>query len=201
MTVEAKAPLEAFLAEVRRGLAGLSAEETQEVLRELRSHVLDRVGEDASADAISAALSALGDARELARLNLACRLAARGAERQNPWALLRLTARVARVSLGGLAALVLSLFGYLFAVAWILVALAKPIVPRHVGLWIPADPMSAFSFVLGVTSREAHGTELLGWWIIPVGLILGAAAARLTFRYSRWSLRRLARPVITLPMA
>ena len=35
------------------------------------------------------------------------------------------------------------------------------------------------------------GDELLGWWIVPLGLLIGAGLFLLTTRFGLWGLRRL----------
>ncbi|HWF00333.1 MAG TPA: hypothetical protein VG248_11095 [Caulobacteraceae bacterium] len=177
--------LDNWLADMRRRLAGLSAAESQEVIAELRSHVLDRAagGDEAS---IRAALAGLGEPADLARLNLAARLTARSGAA--PWRILSRIGVMARVSVGGFWALIVSVVGYSLAAAWLLVAALKPVLPKEVGLW-----RGPGSFVLGVADHHGPGAELMGWWVIPVGLALGLLLAFGTWRHGRWSLRRLAR--------
>ena len=199
--------LDEYLNEVRGALAALSATDIDETLRELRSHVLDRAGSDLPADGVAAALAALGEPAILARMNALAILASEGAARRTPWGVLNFIGRVARLSLGGMLALLVSVSGYGLAAAWIIAAVVKPFAPGQVGLWVPEthawaktdlkpgpthDP-HAYSLVLGVSKTYPHGQELLGWWIIPIGLILGVLTGWLTYRYGRWSLRRLAR--------
>lgn len=66
---------------------------------------------------------------------------------------------------GGLAAL----FLYLFAASFALVAVAKLIVPAKVGAWHSAHAISA-----GITVPPAGTHELLGYWIVPIAIVLGA---------------------------
>jgi hypothetical protein len=35
--------------------------------------------------------------------------------------------------------------------------------------------------------------ELLGWWIVPIGIVLGAGLYLLTIRFGRWGIRHLRR--------
>jgi len=190
--------LDAYLAQLRRDLRGLSPEEAEETIRELRSHVLDRADAELSPGSVAAALAALGDPTALARLNAAARTAARGAGRRSPWGLLGAIAQVARISLGGAWALLISLAGYALAASWILTAIAKPFAPDHVGLWRLSDAADDLTFSLGRTTN-LHGHELLGWWIIPLGLLIGLLIGYATYGFGRWSLRRLARPTRSLP--
>ena len=179
--------LDAWLAEVRRYLSPLSRGEAEEVIAELRSHLLDRTQGSADAPDMGAALQAMGEPRELARMNIAARLAARpGAA---PWRILARIGTLARVSLGGFWAFLVSLTGYAFAVSWLLVAAVKPFLPNDVGLWRRGG--ERFSLTLGLMNHPPAGAELMGWWIIPVGLLMGPLLAFATWHYGRWSLRRL----------
>jgi len=195
MTIPDGSPqLDAYLEQVRRQLRGLPRPEAEETVRELRSHVLDRTSGDLSPASLQPALAALGDPGDLARLNATARVAARGAHSRSPWTIFATIARLARISLGGACALFVSLFGYMIAGAWILAAVVKPFWPGHVGLWRLKDAHDAYAFSLGVVSKAPAAVELLGWWIIPIGLVVGPAVGFCTFLYGRWSLRRLARP-------
>jgi hypothetical protein len=67
---------------------------------------------------------------------------------------------------GGLAALTL----YMIAGSLALIAVAKPIVPDQVGAW-----KGAHVFSMGITEAppgDVH--EVLGYWIIPIAIVLGA---------------------------
>ncbi len=56
-----------------------------------------------------------------------------------------------------------------------LLALLKPFFPRYTGLWVGPGEFS-FSFRMGATMTNPASPvrELLGWWLIPVCLVLGA---------------------------
>ena len=180
--------LDTWLADVRRHLGPLSRSESEEVIAELRSHLIDRTQGSTDTSEMGAALKAMGDPRELARLNIAARLAARpGAA---PWRILARIGTLARVSLGGFWAFLVSLTGYALAASWLLVAVVKPFLPSDVGLWRRGG--ETFSLTLGLMNHRPAGAELMGWWIVPVGLLVGPLLAFATWRYGRWSLRRLA---------
>ena len=71
-----------------------------------------------------------------------------------------------------------------------LAAVRKPMAPDRVGLWqLGAD---TYSLRLGF-GQPAAGRELLGWWIVPIGLLAGAACLWLTTRLGRRAIHRLRR--------
>jgi hypothetical protein len=68
-------------------------------------------------------------------------------------------------------------------------ALLKPFAPDRVGLWIQDAPDGP-DISLGIT-RSPAGPEILGWWSIPIGLLLGAGLLFVTWRFSLTAVRRL----------
>jgi len=185
--------LDAWIGQVRTALRGLPPEDVDDIARELSSHAIERAG-GAGADAASmtAALDALGSPRELAGLYLGERLAADMGRAGSPWQVLGAVWRLTGLSADAAFVLAGSLAGYALAAVFLLTALAKPIWPSRVGLWRLPTTDGDLSVSLG---RSLHpiGQELLGWWIVPLGLLLGAALAFLTWRFGLAGVRRLGR--------
>jgi hypothetical protein len=186
------AHLDVYLDQVRRNLRGLSEADTAETIAELRSHVLDKVEGDPSPAKVEAAIDALGSPREVARLNLAERTVARMDADRSLLAVPRAIGRLATLSLYGFFAFMVSLIGYAFGAALMLTAVAKPFAPRHVGLWKMPGAPDDFTYTLGVVSDAPPAHELLGWWIIPIGLFVGALTLWLTWRFGVFSVRLMA---------
>lgn len=192
---QGQAHLDTYLAQVHRHLGGLSDAEARETLAELRSHVLDRTEGQLSPAAVEAAIAALGSPREVARLNVTERVASALETDRSALSVLRATGRLASLSLNGLFVFLVSLTGYGLAAGFLLTAMVKPFAPNRAGLWRLADPKDDYSFSLGVVSHAPQAQELLGWWIIPIGLVAGALLAYLTWRFGVFSVRRMARGV------
>jgi hypothetical protein len=190
-------PLETYLQMVRDHLRSLSPEDTAEIIRELRSHVLDRVNGDLSDATIAATLTRLGDPREIARINLRMRVAAVAVGHPRPLTVARTIARLAAIGGKGFLIFILSLTGYAFAGCWLLTALAKPFAPDRVGLWLLPDPTGDLSLSLGRIGAGAGAREVLGWWIMPIGLVVGITCAFLTYRIDLRFIQELARPQST----
>jgi hypothetical protein len=187
-----KAHLDTYLEQVRRYLAGLPKTEADEIVAELRSHVLDKVEGAATPNAIEAAIAALGTPREVARLNLTERVAAEVEEDRSPLTVLRGVGRLAGLSLYGAFTGLLSFVGYALAAAFLVTAAVKPFWGDHAGLWRVPDPNDAYAFSLGVNSSP-RGEELLGFWIIPIGIGLGLLLGWLTWRFGIFSVRLMRR--------
>ena len=88
-------------------------------------------------------------------------------------------------------------FGYFVAGSFALCALLKPIHPQTAGLWLLPDPEDAYSFSLrlGFSSPPPHGRELLGWWIVPLGLVFAMGLVLFTFHLGLWSIRKFWHPL------
>jgi hypothetical protein len=187
-----KAHLDTYLAQVQRHLGGLADAEARETLAELRSHVLDKVAGDLSVVSVERAIAELGPPREVARLNVTERVVADLETNRSPLRVLRGAARLAGLSLYGLFAFLASLFGYGIAAGFLVTAAVKPFMPSRAGMWLVPDPKDEFSFSIG-TNDNPHGRELLGWWIIPIGIVVGLGLGWLTWRFGLYSLRRMRR--------
>ncbi len=186
-----KAHLDCYLDQVGRNLKGLPKAETDEILAELRAHVLDKVEGAPTPERVEAAIAALGAPREVARLNLTERVAIEVEGDGSPLTVLRGIARLARLSAYGAFTGLVCFVGYAFAGAFLATALIKPFAWRHAGLWRVADAGNGYSLSLGVTDNPHNGQELLGVWIIPIGIGLGLLAGWLTWRFGIFSVRHM----------
>jgi hypothetical protein len=182
--------IETYLRTVEDNLRSLPPEEVAEIARELRSHIRDRIAGDLSDANVSATLKKLGDPREIARINLRMREHAAG--RKSPSTVLRAVAQRAAFSARGLLSLLFSLAGYAFAGCWLFTAVAKPFAPNRVGLWVLPDPTGELSLSLGRREADFAGYELLGWWIIPIGLGIGIACCAFIYRLNLRTIRKMA---------
>jgi len=192
---QGQAHLDTYLAQVNRHLHGLSEAEARETLAELRSHVLDRTDGHLSPAAVEAAITALGSPRDVARMNVTERVASVVETDRSALSVLRATGRLAGLSLFGFFAFLVSLTGYAVAAGFLLAAVVKPFAPERAGLWRIVDPNGGYDYSIGVVSTARPAQELLGWWMIPVGLAVGAGLAYLTWRFGLYSIRRMARGV------
>ncbi len=186
------AHLDVYLDQVRRNLRGLSDAETAETIAELRSHVLDKVEGDPTPSRVEAAIDALGSPREVARINLAERTVARMDADRSLLAVPRAIGRLATLSLYGFFAFMVSLTGYAIGAGLLITAIAKPFAPDHVGLWHMRGPPDDYTYSLGVVTEAPRAHDLLGWWIIPIGLFVGALTLWLTWRFGVFSVRLMA---------
>lgn len=186
-----KAHLDTYLEQVRRHLQSLPNTEVAEIIAELHSHVLDKVEGTLTPRAVEAAIAALGSPREVARINLTERVGAEVEEDRSPLTVLRGIGRLAGLSLYGAFAGLVSFTGYVMAAGFLITAISKLVSRTRAGLWRIPGP-DGDHYVMGVTNAS-HGQELLGWWLVPVSLLLSVALAWLTWRFGIFSVRVMRR--------
>jgi hypothetical protein len=189
----AKLKLEAYLRQVRHGLRGLPEDESKEIADELRSHALDRAGGALTPESVDAAIAGFGPARELAGLYLAERMAERVEVSRSPWLILKTVWRLGGLSVRAFFTFIVSLVGYVTGAGFLACAALKPVMPKNVGLWVNDDgKLDDLTFSMGITDHPGVH-DVLGWWIIPVGLVLGVLCLWLTWRFGLASVRAMGR--------
>jgi len=186
--------LERYLEELRGRLRPLPAAEVAEIVEELRSHVRDSSPSGATDDGeVAAALERLGSAEELASLYVRDRLFDGARHSRSPFVLAEGMFRWATLSMAGFFAFLGLLAGYVVSLSFFIAALHDPIAPDRVGLWRLGDSLS-LHLGFGSPGSVPQGEELLGFWIIPIGLLAGGMCAWLTHSIARWCVRSLRRP-------
>jgi hypothetical protein len=199
MAGDAQQKVEAYLGRLRQLLLlrGMNAEDAREIIEELRSHLMDKVAASGEAtDAgVDAALAALGSPEELAKEYMTQNLLARAEASRSPVRILESLFRWASLSAAGFFVLVGSMTGYFLGTVFLLVAALKPFHPQTAGLWLLRDSTGdpEISIRLGFGSVPAEGRDVLGWWIVPIGLLAGCAVLMLTTRFALWCARQYRR--------
>jgi hypothetical protein len=191
----AEQKIDAYLSRLRARLRGIDEQDVREIVEELRSHILDKAsvgGEEVSAGAVEATLAALGTPEELASEYMTDNLLARAEVSRSPVRILESLFRWASLSIAGFFAFLATIVGYLLGLSFMLCAVLKPLHPQTAGLWVlPAGPDDfLISLRLGFGSAPLGGRELLGWWIVPIGLVAGCGLVMLTTRFGLWCVRQ-----------
>jgi len=191
---EAQVKIEGYLSEVRTRLRGLGEEQVSEIIAELRSHIAERAAPagELTADGVSVALRALGTSEELARAYAADEVLARAEISRSPLRLLDSLFAWATMSVAGFLVLIGAMTGYFAGLVFLLVAWLKPFHPATAGLWALRDGAGdlELSVRMGFGAAPSNGHELLGWWIVPLGIVVGCGLVILTTRFSIGCVRR-----------
>jgi len=176
--------IDAYLMQLRRSLGELPPDEVADILQEIRGHILERAeaAGELTDDRLVAILTALGKPEDIAPLYQAEALMARARTSFSPMLLLRGALRWAMLSIRGFAIFVIGLIGYGIALGFLAGGFGKMIAPHEVGAWF-----SPGSFNIG-TTNDPGAHDMLGWWLVPVGLVVGAIALVATTWALRWAL-------------
>jgi uncharacterized membrane protein len=193
--------IEEYLKQVRSHVRGLRQEQAAEIIAELRSHIAEKAASsgELTLEDVNAVLQALGAPEDLAREYARDDLLARVETSSSPLRLLDSFFAWATVSAAGFLVLIVTIAGYFLGVVFLLVALLKPFHPATAGLWILTDSAGdvEISVRMGFGTAPSNGHELLGWWIVPLGILLGCGLIVLMTRLALWcvSMYRRARPL------
>jgi uncharacterized membrane protein len=185
--------IDAYLMQLRKSLGELPPEEVSEILKEIRGHILERAeaSGELTEERLVAILKALGSPEQIAPLYQADAVVARARGSLSPRVVMRGIHRWSTLSIWGFAFFVLGVIGYATGAALALAGVLKIFSPDRIGAWV--GPHQVFD--IGVNS-EPGARDVLGWWLVPLGLIGGPALFIATTRVLRWTLRfaRIRRP-------
>jgi uncharacterized membrane protein len=185
--------IDAYLMQLRRSLGELPPEEVADILQEIRGHILERAESagELTDERLVAILRALGRPEDIAPLYQAEALMARARTSFSPMLLLRGALRWAMLSVKGFAIFVFALVGYGIALGFLVSGFGKMILPHQFGAFVGPG-----TFSIGTSSSDV-ARDVLGWWLVPVGLIVGSIALVVTTWVLRWSLgfAKLRRPL------
>ncbi len=187
--------VERYLLRLRLALSDVAAPQRDEFVREIRSHIVDRLAHEpgTSEQACRAILQTLGDPEAIAGDYRSEWLMARASRLQ--WLMAqasrlhipRLPLRAAlRWTLAGIQWFLMVMagaIGYPFAAAFYITALLKPIFPSRIGLFISEE-----GFQLANLFPQGH--EVLGPYYTPVALLLGFFLTIATTELIKWIGRR-----------
>lgn len=163
-----------YLKTLERYLSRLERQEADEVIREIESHIFDALDEAGDGITASAILEGFGSPRALATAYVEHML-----EGTPPPQGFKAIQKVRKGMTKGLYYSTIG-FGYLLACGLLFIGFWKPFAPENIGVWSAAG---GNSIIVGFVEAPPTGSaEILGWWLIPVFLTLGAAIAWGTYR-------------------
>src|SRR5215813_849600 len=189
-TVGLDPKVESYLAGVRAALRGMPKHEIDDILRELRSHVVDLTGKEGSG--VKVALESLGDPVELAKTYRAESQMVRAECSGSPLIILQGLRHASRSRLGRVTATALYALGYINVLTLWAAAIDKLFAPTRAGLWYV--PGEIWSLTLVTSGNPLAGArELLGWWLVPIAVLVGWAIRHVTDRIAQWWIGRYRR--------
>lgn len=188
------ARIENYLGRLQSALRGVSAEYREDILREIRAHIMDSTERTVDqAGAVDRVLRLLGTPEDLAgRYSTECQLQ-RASRSFSPWLILKTCWQWAKLGIKGTLAFFVAVFGYGLALACTVSVFLKPFMPAKIGWWSGPE---GFGIIVPDHPELMH--EWLGYYFVPVI----AAAAFLAAIGTTQLLRRMMRkrtPGLALP--
>jgi hypothetical protein len=180
--------IEAYLSGLDGALKGMRREEREEILREIRTHILDSLPGDPQAG-LEPVLRTLGAPERLAEQYQTEFLLTQASHSFSPWLLLSTAWRWAHTGIRGFVVFMAATVGYGMALGFFVTALLKPFLPNRIGLWVGRG-----NFAFGAAGPGAGVHEVLGNLYIPVSMLLAFGAAVGTTHALRWLIRTRPRP-------
>jgi hypothetical protein len=191
---DAELRIESYLSRMLKHLRRRPAGNWNESVAELRSHIVERatVGGEMTEARVEAVLRCLGSPEDLAEQYLTDalpwdsevnRARSGNAHELSRWAELIGTS---------VPVLLFATFGYFLGAALLICALSKLFHPDSAGLWsIPDLHDINVSLRLGFSGRHppVGSVDLLGWWVIPIGLLSGYVMLTIGTHLALWTLR------------
>ena len=191
LTETSQKTVDGYLKSLRRELRELLDEDAEEIVEEIRTHIFDKTSGDESPEAVTATLAALGTPQELAERYRTQELLERARLVRSPKYMMRAVRRWAGLSVMGLLVFALSGLGYCLGGGLFLLGVVKLLQPGTTGVYGTwTDHERSFNWQWGSPNKPG---ELLGWWLVPVGILIGGGLLLMTFRFGNWSIRRLRR--------
>ena len=177
--------IDSYLAELRKCLGTLPPEEVHDILQEIRGHILERAeaSGELTEERLVGILKSLGRPEEIAPLYHVDSVVAKARASSSPRVVMRAIQRWSHFSVLGVVLFVIGVLAYTLSFSLMVWGVAKIVAPHEVGAWLSPTWLH-----IGTNSNPA-AREVLGWWLVPVGLVGGALAVVATTRVLRWTLR------------
>jgi hypothetical protein len=169
----------------------------RDAVREIESHLRERIaaadGAPNEREALERILAELGPPLRVAQAYSAERTIDEAVATGRFVPMLGAVRHVAGKTLIGFWVAVGVSIGYTLVIALLTIAVAKPLFPDNVGLWVYNE--SGIPHDLGMRFPAPADEHIIGgYWVIPICLILGVAALvgtnRLTYRFLGWWRKR-----------
>ena len=176
--------------------ASVSSTLAADAVREVESHIRDRVAESPGIpnerDALEGILTRLGSPATVARAYSLEMIMEEAAIGGRVAAVFRSLFHGAGIGVVEFLTAMLLFTGYASGWAFVMTALLKPIFPNNVGVWTHEG------FSIGAEFPAPAGvTPLGGYWVIPIFLLIGMGILVLTHRFARRWIARMRERLVT----
>ena len=178
-----------YLARLRAALTGMTVAEREDIVEEIRMHIRERSGDPQTS--VEAVLAGLGPADELAQQYRTGLLVQKARNSISPLVILRAALRWADHRGGRLPGVRHRAHRLRDGVQLPAACADQALFSPNTGLWVGPDQFN-FSFRMGATMTNPASPvhEVLGWWLIPVCLVIGSLSLAVTTKLLQFLLGR-----------
>jgi HAAS domain-containing protein len=173
-------------------VAVLPRDVARDAVREIDSHLRDRIAATAATPderaALEKILSELGPPQRVAQAYSVERTVDEAVITGKLFAIVRAVWHVAMSGISGFLAALGVFIGYAIAAAFLILGIMKPVFPGNIGFWVNDDgPLYGFdlSWRMGVGPGVRHEHLAGGYWVVPICLVVGFGLLFLTHRGAR----------------
>jgi len=192
LSPDSKKLLEDYLQNLKEVLKPLPEKEKDEIVLEIKGHIQERMSQSSqaedNAEALKNALIRLGKPEEYAFEFVTDYLLSRGIEKKKVWMIFKGLLRWGCNTLAGFFYSLFFFASYLISASFVFIGIMKPIFPEKVGFFLRNGRFENFGLIMGVTDNP-NMQEVLGYWIIPIALIIGIVC----FFVTTWLLKKVIR--------
>ncbi len=192
LSPESKRLLDDYVQKLKEVLRPLPEKERDEIVLEIKGHIQERIaqssGAQANTEALKNALSRLGRPEEYGSEFVTDYLLSTGMERKKAWMIFKGLLRWGCNTLVGFFYSLFFFASYAISVSFVFVGIMKPIFPQRVGFFLEDGRFENFGFIIGMTN-DPNMQEALGYWIIPLALVVGVV----WFLLTTWFLKKVIR--------
>ena len=179
-------PVERYLTRLKKALQGTTPEEQAEILSDIRSLIQEHLDTaERSHSTVEIVLKRLGPPEALADAYRVEGLLSRAAHSSAPVLLATAVLRWAMSGLYGFITALVAFAGYGLVFIFLISAVLKIAMPLDTGVWVGPD----FFEVGSITPTPPGVREVLGYWMVPLCLLLTLSSYVLTNYVVRWLIR------------
>jgi uncharacterized membrane protein len=190
LSPQANPLLEEYLEKLRKILKPLSPEESEEIVLEIKGHILESLSlikeEKDEVKNLTAVLEKLGDPEDYAPGFVTDYILEKGVKEKSIGLIFRGFLRWGFSTITGFVSVILFFALYLLSFSLVIIGILKPFFPKDIGFFVKGKSFEGLGYIKNVSS-DPQIKELLGYAFVPMAIILGI----LIFFVATWLLKKI----------
>jgi len=176
LSPKANSLLEEYLERIRKILKPLTAEEKEEIVLEIKGHILESLTlikeEKDEVKNLKAVLEKLGDPEDYAPGFVTDYILEKGVKEKSIGLIFQGLLRWGFSTITGFVSVIFFFVLYLLSFCLVMVGILKPFFPKDIGLFVKGESFEGLGYIKNVSS-DPQIKEVLGYAFIPMAIISG----------------------------